>query len=200
MILDRLFQFTGFPGGTAPAVAGNADGSDSPTTGTQASSGIVDIGVGFAAGTAPNGNPFGLAIPGNAAGGGARDLGIGDDPALKLLVEVIAPFAAGTSLQINIQGAPDNGSGAPGTFTVYASGPVVLLANIVPGTHLFDIDIPRPAPGVALPRFLELGYVSVGTFTGGGSIKAWAVLDRADQIVSPTGALSGYVPGITIPN
>lgn len=182
MILDSLFQFS--------LAAG-----DSPTTGTQTSGNIVDIGVGLQT----TANPSGLAIPGVAAGAGARDLGIGDDPAMKILVEVVTTFTGGTSLAINVQGAPDNGSGAPGAFTTYASGPVIAEAQLIAGAQLFDIDIPRPPAGVALPRYLQLQYVTVGTH-GAGTLKAWAVLDRFDQIGSNTGILSGYVPGVTVPN
>ena len=182
MILDFLFQFT--------LAAG-----DSPTTGTQVSGNAVYIGVGLQGAA----NPSGLAIPGVAAGAGARDLGIGDDPALKVLVEVLTAFTGGTSLQVNLQGAPDSGTGTEGTYTTYVSGPVIAEANLIVGSRLLEIDIPRPPAGVALPRYLRLQYVTVGTH-GAGSLKGWAVLDRFDQPLGTTGALSGYVPGITIPN
>ena len=77
--------------------------TDLPTTGTQAASNIVDLG--------------GPALPGSASGGGARDLGVGDDPALKLSALVTTAITGGTSLQLQLQGAPDNGSGAPGSYT-----------------------------------------------------------------------------------
>jgi hypothetical protein len=194
MILDNLFNFCGGTTGV-----GNSDGrNDVPTTGTQTSSNIVDIGVGFA----NPGNLTGLALPGNAAGGGARDLGIGDDPSLKLMVLVTVGFTAGTSLQVNLQGAPDNGSGAPGAFTIMESGPVVAVANLIAGVRLMDLDYPRPAPGQAVPRFLQLGYISVGTFTGGlQRVQGFVVIDRVDQINQATGAFgSGYPAGITVAN
>jgi hypothetical protein len=194
MILDSLLNFTG--GAVAP---GNNDGrNDVPTTGTQSSSNIIDLGVGFA----NPGNLNGLAIPGNAAGGGARDIGIGDDPAMKLMVLVTVGFAGGTSLQVNIQGAPDNGSGAPGAFTIMAAGPVVALAQLIAGVRVLDIDMPRPVPNQALPRFLQLGYVSVGSFTGGlQRVQGYLVLDRLDQINQLPGTFgSGYPAGITIEN
>ena len=193
MILDNLLSLTG---ATPASGISNADGTDSPTTGTQTSAAIVDIGIGLQTTT----NPSGLAIPGVAAGAGARDLGIGDDPALKLLVETVAYTSGGTTIQIQFTGAPDNGSGAPGTFTVYASGLAVPVANAsVIGTHLFDIDIPRPPPGVALPRYWQLQYVSTGTFVG-LKVNGKVVLDRWDQIVATGGAPSGYPAGINIAN
>lgn len=182
MILDAFQLFTG--GGSAP---GNGDGAtDSPTTGTQNSSNTLDYGVI-------------LGIPSYANGGGARDMGVGDDPALKLMVSVTTAFLGGTSLGIVLQGAPDNGSGAPGTWTTMYTGPVVLLAGLTAGARLADIDIPRPVPGQAIPRFLRLNYVNVGTFTA-GAVEAAVVLDRNDQPVGTTGALSGYQAGINVAN
>lgn len=156
-VLDGALQFTG----TAGSVS-----SDSPTTGTQSSTNVIDL-------------------------LNARDLGVGDDSALKLLVEVTVAFASGTSLQIVIQGAPDNGSGSPGTYTTYASGPVIAEASLTVGARLMDLDLPRKAMGAALPRFLRLQYVTVGTHTA-GSIYGSIVLDRQDDVY--------YPPGIVIAN
>jgi len=182
MILDFLFQFS--------AAAGDA----MPNAGTTTSTNIVDIGIGLQTTT----NPNGLAIPGVAAGAGARDLGIGDDPAIKILAEVVVA-GAGTTIQINVQGAPDNGSGAPGAFTTYVSGPVIANANAVVGAHLLDIDLPRPPAGAALPRYLQLQYVSTGNESA-MIVKSWAVLDRWDQIVSTASVPSGYPAGVNILN
>src|SRR6516165_9014805 len=120
MILDGLLQFS--------AAAG-----DSPTTGaTNASTNIIDLHM--------------AGIPVLAANQGARDMGIGDDPALKLAIQVTSAFTGGTSLQVNLQGAPDNGTGIPGTFTTYVSGPVVALAQLIAGVRVLEIDVPRPPP------------------------------------------------------
>jgi hypothetical protein len=188
MILDRFLQFTG--GSPAP---GNNDGAtDSPTTGTQTSSQIIDVGVGTS--SAP-------ALPSDASGGGYRDLGIGDDPALKLLVEVTVAFASGTSLQINLQAAPDSGTGTPGTFVTWWGTPVYTEAQLVVGARLFDIDWPRPPAAVAQGRFFQLQYTNVGTHTA-GTIVGNAVLDRIDQIFNAANnqTVGGYMPGVTIPN
>ena len=179
MILDGLLCFTSLSGGGSGA-------GDSPTTGTQVSTNQIDLGVTSG-------------VPTSANGGGARDIGIGDDPAMKILVQVTTAFLGGTSLGINIQGAPDNGSGAPGAYTVMASGPVVLLASLAVGTRLFDDDMPRPAPGQALPRFLQLGYINVGTFSA-GVIKGFLVLDRMDQVEQSNAVMGGYPVGITVAN
>jgi len=181
MILDALSQFTGASGGV-----GNNDGAtDSPTTGTQTSSNVIDLHM--------------LGIPVLASGQGARDLGIGDDPALKLMVEVITALTGGTSIQVNLQGAPDNGSGAPGAFTTYVSGAVVAEASLIVGSRLLDIDVPRPPPGVPFPRFFQLQYISVGTH-GAGKIRGNIVLDRHDQPLQANAVLGGYPAGVLIPN
>jgi hypothetical protein len=177
MILDGFFQFTA------------AAGDSMPNGATTTSTNQIDLGIGTA------GNPQ---IPAFSAGGGARDLGVGDDPALKVICEVTTA-GAGTSIQVNLQGAPDNGSGAPGSFTTYITGPVVAVANAIVGSRLLEIDIPRPPAGVALPRFLQLQYVAVGNMSA-GVMKAWAVLDRFDQPGSQSGILSGYPPGVAIAN
>lgn len=175
MILDGFLQFS--------AAAG-----DSPTTGaTNASTNIIDLHM--------------AGIPVLASGQGARDMGIGDDPALKLLVQVTTAFVGGTSLAVALQGAPDNGAGAPGTFVSWWTGPAVLTASLTLGARLYDMDMPRPPAGVAVPRFLQLNYAMGGTMTG-GAIKAYIVLDRHDQMYNAlaNNVLGGYPPGIIISN
>ena len=179
MILDALLTFSNGLGG-APQF------TDSPTTGTQVSSNVIDLGV-------ING------IPSYANGGGARDIGTGDDPSLKLSAVVTTAFLNGTSLQLTLQGAADNGSGAPGSYTTMWTGPAVLEATLLVGCQLANIDVPRPVPGQALPCFLRLQYVNVGTHTA-GALEAQIVIDRDDQVVGITGAYSGYGAGINVAN
>ena len=164
MILDGLLQFTGTAGSVSV---------DSPTTGTQQSTNVLDL-------------------------VNARDMGIGDDPALKLLIQIVTAFASGTSLQVQLQGAPDNGSGAPGTYTTMWDSGALAEADLTAGRYIMAGDMPRTLlptglnPGKqALPRFLRLQYVTVGTHTAGG-IYGTIVLDRQDQV--------SYPAGITIPN
>jgi hypothetical protein len=138
-------------------------------------------------------------IPTFAAGGGARDIGIGDDPAMKLLVLVTVAITGGTSLQTNLQGAPDNGAGAPGAFTKMYTSPVYAEAILIQGARLADIDVPRPVAAQPVPRFLQLQYISVGTHTA-GSLQATIVLDRHDLPEQANAVLGGYPPGIAIAN
>ena len=127
--------------------------------------------------------------------------GIGDDPALKMLVQVTTAFAGLTSLALALQGATDNGAGAPAAFSTWWTGPAVALAGLVLGARLYDMDMPRPPAGIAVPRFLQLAYTIVGVGTG-GALKAFIVLDRHDQMYNATNnaVLGGYPPGIIIAN
>ena len=192
MIIDRLFLFTGT---ASQATGGIQSGlyTDAPTTGTQAASNIIDIGL--------------SGLPISSAGGGARDLGIGDNPSLKLMAQATAYTSGGTSIQLQLQGAPDNGSGAPGAYTTMWTGPVVTAAQIsgplalsVPGSvYLANVDLPRPIPGQAYPRYFQLNFISVGTFVG-LLVEAAVVMDRLDQVTGTGGALSGMPAGINIAN
>lgn len=156
-------------------------------TGTYVANNILDLGL--------------LGIPTSTNGGGARDLGVGDDPSLKLSVVATTAFTSGGSatLQIELDGAPDNGSGAPGTWTTMIQSQAIAVANLVAG-ELFPIDVPRPAPGQALPRFLRLRYIIGTAAMTAGQCVSGIVIDRFDQIVGGTGLLSGYQAGINIAN
>lgn len=174
MILDSLLSFS--------LTAG-----DVPTT-TATSGNILDLHM--------------AGIPVLANNSGARDLGIGDNPALKLLVQVTTTFAGGTSLAVALQGATDNGSGAPNAFSTWWTSPAYALATLVQGARLLDMDMPRPPAGIAFPRFLQLNYTIVGTMSGGGTLKSFIVLDRHDQVYLGTAnsTLGGYPAGITVAN
>lgn len=184
MILDNLLTFTGTSNGATGGITSGAQ-TDAPTTGTQAASNILDLGL--------NG------LPTSANGGGARDIGVGDDPAMKLSALVIAAFTGGTSLQLQLQGAPDNGSGAPGSYTTMWTSAAIAEASLVAGAQLANIDVPRVVFGQVPPRYLKLNFISVGTHST-GTIEAQIVLDRDDQIMGTGGAYSGYPAGINVAN
>lgn len=184
MILDNLLTFTGTSNGATGGITSTAQ-ADAPTAGTQAASNIIDLGI--------------SGIPASASGGGARDIGVGDDPSLKLSAMVLAAFTGGTSLQLQLQGAPDNGSGAPDSYTTMWTSAAIAEASLVAGAQLANIDVPRVVFGQAVPRYLKLNFISVGTHST-GTIEAQIVLDRDDQIMGTTGAYSGYPAGINIAN
>lgn len=140
-------------------------------------------------------------IPSSANGGGARDMGIGDDPALKLMVQITTTFLGGTNLIVSFKGAVDDGTGNPAAFSTWYTSPTYLLATMNQGSRLLDIDFPRPPDGVAVPRFVKLSYTTTGTFTA-GNISAFVVLDRIDQMYQSTdnSVLGGYQAGINVAN
>ena len=177
MILDSLLQF-------------DASNNLAQIAGTYNSTNVLDLG--------------GPAIPVLASGQGARDIGIGDDPAMKLLVQVTTTFTSGGAgtLAVNLQGAADNGSGAPLSFATWYTTPTYALATLVAGARLMDMDMPRPPDGIPIPRFLRLTYV-IGTATmTAGTVEALLVLDRMDQYYTGTNnaVMSGYPAGITVAN
>ena len=184
MILDNLLTFTGTSNGATGGITSSAY-ADAPTTGTQVASNIIDLGV--------------SGLPTSANGGGARDIGVGDDPMLKLSALVGTAFADGTSMQLVLEGAPDNGSGAPGSYEVMWASNVYVEADLVAGAQLANVDVPRVVFGQALPRFLRLSFVTVGTHTA-GTVQSNIVIDRDDQIMGASGAYSGYQAGINVAN
>lgn len=174
MILDSLLLFS------------NGQDLFTPAAGNINSTNVIDLGVNSG-------------IPSSANGGGARDIGAGDDPALEIMIVAATAFVGGTSLAVAVQGAPDNGAGAEGSYTTMASIPAVVTANLDAGQAIGNITVPRPVPGQPVPRFLKLVYTTVGDFTA-GTVTAGIVLDRDDQIVGTDGQYSGYPAGITVAN
>lgn len=175
MILDSLLMFSNAQAVTVTAVSTN----------------IIDLGITSG-------------VPASSAGGGARDIGIGDDPAMKLLVQVVTTFTAGgaATLTVALQGAIDNGSGSPAAFSTWWSSPAYAVAGLNAGSRLLDMDMPRPPDGIAIPRFLQLNYtVATGPMTA-GNLSAFIVLDRMDQSYQSTdnSVLGGYPAGVTVAN
>lgn len=121
----------------------------------------------------------------------ARDLGIGDNPALKLAITVGTAFTstAAATLQIQVQGSTDNSN-----FTTMAESRAYAIADLVAGTKLFPIDLPAVGGVQAIPRYLRLNYVGgTATFTT-GKLSAYLVLDRQDAMPP------AYPAGINILN
>lgn len=180
MILDALLMFSG----------PSSPQSLAQVVGTYPSTNIIDWHM--------------AGLPVLAADQGARDMGIGDDPALKLLVQVGTAFvsAGGGTLQVTLQGATDDGTGSPSAYSSWWASPLYTAAQAVAGARLMNLDFPRPPQGVAIPRFVRLLYgVATATITA-GTITAGIVLDRDDQAYQGTSnaVLGGYPPGITVAN
>lgn len=125
-----------------------------------------------------------------------RDLGIGRDLKVTVTSDGLFAAAGAATLQIQLQGAPDNGSGAPGTWDTYAETEALSSAQLnetgVQGISLTGFDLPERTPGGKLPRFYRLYYtVATGPFTA-GSVQAFINLSR-DQLVD-------YPSGFTVAN
>lgn len=184
MILDGKLLFTGTSNGATGGITSTAL-ADAPTTGTQTASNVIDLGIDDG-------------IPNETGGGGgARDIGTGFQ--LKLLIQVVTAFAGGTSLQAQLSGAPDNGSGGIGSYTTMWTGEAVLTAALVAGAYLANVSVPRVVPGQVLPRFLRLQFITSGTMSAGAVIGT-IVLDRFGQVTGTSGNISGYQAGITVAN
>lgn len=159
--------------------------------GSQDSSNILDLGITSG-------------IPSSANGGGARDIGIGDDPAMKILVQIgtAVVSAGGGTMSVTLKGAVDDGTGAPAAFSTWYVTPVYTVAQMVAGARLMDMDFPRPPQGIAIPRFLKLTYtVATATITA-GTVYSFIVLDRDDQAYQSTNnaVMGGYPAGVTVAN
>lgn len=182
MILDAYLAFD-----TAYTMSAGTTGSIA----THLSTNIIDLGITSG-------------IPSSANGGGARDIGIGDDPAMKLLVLVTTTMTSGgaATLQIALQGAVDDGTGNPAAFSTWYTTPAYALATLNAGSRLMDMDMPRPPDGIAIPRYLQLAYIIAAATLTAGVLQSYLVLDRDDQPYQSTdnSILGGYPAGITIAN
>jgi hypothetical protein len=180
MIIDGLLLFTGTSNGASGGISSTAY-TDLPTTGTTVASNIIDLGVTSG-------------VPSSANGGGARDIGVGDDPSLKLSAIAVTAFNATGTLQLELSGAPDSGTGTPGAYTVMWTSPVYASAQLVTaGFQLANVDVP-------IPRFLRLRFIQASTANTTGTVEASIVIDRDDQIVGTAGNYSGYPAGINVAN
>ena len=144
-------------------------------------------------------DPTGTAITASAAStnvvdlGVARDMGVGDDPAIVIFFQCITALlsAGATTLSIAVQGSTDNV-----IYTDMVTGGVIGKASLTAGAR-WSFDLPRLVPGQVRPRYLRLNYtVATGPFTG-GTIAAYAVVDDPANIGQNQ---YGYPPGVTINN
>lgn len=110
------------------------------------------------------------AVIGNASVFG-EDLGLGrgvGTPQIEVFSGSGTPAAA-TSLDIQLQGAPDAGTGQTNglTYVTYIGTEAIPLASILASNRLARFDMPQRRVGAALPRFFALNYVVAGSnFTG----------------------------------
>lgn len=141
-------------------------------TATAASTNTYDIEIGNTVTTTFTPSPN--AIIGNATYFG-EDLGLGrgvGQPMIEVFSGSGTPAVA-TSLQIAAQGAPMNNTAfASGlvsdlVFVPYIETRGIPLASILASIRLASFALPRREAGAALPRFLNINYIVVGSnFTG----------------------------------
>ncbi len=173
MIMDALLLFDG-----AVSSGGSLAGT------------AVNSGTTFVVGTQDCANIIDLSQIAGSASGNGRDVGIGNDPALLIYCGVNTTFTSGgnATMQVEIQTAPDNGSGAPGSWTVLDLGtPLVPVASLVAGYEIFRTPMP-----LGVQKFLKLSYIIGTANMTAGAIIAGIVLDRA-----ALGPLMGYKSGFS---
>lgn len=98
-----------------------------------------------------------------------RDIGGAVTDELQLLCQVISSFAtsSGGTLQVQLQTAPDNGSGAPGTWSTIEESDFVPVSSLVAGYKFLEGPMASPVSGAA-GRFLRLNFnVGTGPMTAG---------------------------------
>lgn len=124
----------------------------------------------------------------------AREMGIGED--LKVSVIPAGTWAGGGTMQIQLQSAPDNGSGSPGAWTTAAETDAFTAADLNSPTFqhisLVGFDLPERRPGAALPRFYRLAYVIATSNFTAGTLQAFVNLARDQNQLYPS--------GFTVPN
>lgn len=141
-----------------------------------ASTNLYDV-TGAGAGNVPN-MVFGT------TGLAGADMGLGDSamrPTAYFTVGTTFTAAGAATLQIQIQAAPDNGAGSPGTYTTIVETSAFAKALLVAGANL-QIPLPPITLGEALPRFYRFNYlVATGPMTA-GSLTGAILLNAPSQI------------------
>lgn len=106
--------------------------------------------------------------------GANRDMGIGDNPALKLLVLCPTAFTTTNSatLQVQVQASTDSA-----TWATLAQTDALPVASLAQGSKIAKMDLPNNG----LTRYLRLNYVvGTGAFSA-GAVTAALVLSRDDS-------------------
>jgi hypothetical protein len=145
---------------------------------SQRSPGIIDL-MGDGVGT-PVRNIVGIAtVPGSADAAG-----VGNERP-DMVIAVGAAFATGNSATLNVQfqGAPDNGSNQPGTWVSYWESGAIAAASLTAGRILARLPWPPPFLQNARPRFLSLNFSipAATNFTTGTIAYALVTSTRDDN-------------------
>jgi hypothetical protein len=92
---------------------------------------------------------------------------LGEGHPLYLHIAVDVAFAGGTNINFELQDAPDNGSGAPGTFAAMGIEKTVLTAALTANTEIWRVALPSDTR-----QWVRVLYDVTGTMTA-GTIDAW---------------------------
>jgi hypothetical protein len=169
---------------------GNTGSAQAITSSSVRSTGILDLATGLVnTGTTYSASPM---TSGNSSTF-FEDLGNGPWR-LYLSAFIGTTFTGGTSLNIQIQGAPDAASGSyPAnlsglSWTTYAETGAIPVANLIAASagttrgsgQIFLPDWPHRMIAAAMPRFISLYYVPSGTFSAGTIATAGVFMPRPD--------------------
>ena len=186
MILDASLLFDG-----SMSAAGVFTGKDATawTVSTNVSTNDIDLG--------------GPAIPASASGGGARDIGAGGGIQIpQILCQVTSNLysTGGGTVNVQVCGAPDDGTGAAGTYVVMAESGVITLSTTNPvqtgigyaGQDLISISVPNAIINqfttlYGRPRFLRVRYVVATAVMTAGRVVTGIVLGRDDNLYYNSG-------------
>jgi hypothetical protein len=123
-----------------------------------------------------------------------EDLGIGKGKGTpRVMVNTGAAFVGGTSVAIQFQGAIDAGGTATSglTWTTYIQTDVIATALLTANTRIASFVWPMRKVAAALPRFIRLNYVIVGTYSA-GTVTADVTLGDSDAQSTLPLMPSGY--------
>jgi hypothetical protein len=120
--------------------------------------------------------------------GAARDLGNTANATVSCIVA--ATFVGGTSLQVAMQGSPDNVN-----WQTLLTGAAIPVAELEQGTQIANFNVPDDAPvGSAPYRYLRLDYIVVGAMTA-GAVTSDVVMQKQSAFGYPSGY--SYTPPVT---
>ena len=97
--------------------------------------------------------------------------------------------AVATSLDIQLQGAVDPGTGNTSgcTYVAYLGTEPIPLASILASNRLAAFDFPRRRVGAAMPRFIALNYVVAGSNFTGLTLTSYINLGGTSAQATPSG-------------
>lgn len=115
-----------------------------------------------------------------------EDLGLGQGVGTPRVVisSSVAFLGAGVSLQIQFQGAVDNGGGSLAglAWTTFMQTDVIAVALLTANARLASFDWPMRKVGQGLPRFVRLNYVVTGGAFTAGVVNADVTLGHDDGL------------------